>query len=287
LVVNVELNKYYELLGVAPGASAQELKTAHRDMAKVWHPDRFAHDPRLQLKAQEKLKEINEAYNQLTSGKAERRTRTHSPANHSDAPRRSTTRQTRWQLILLAALVSGVVFFAASRVLIPSDKQQLGSPTQPTEQARIQSGMERQESVGDTNAPMGGGPKGKRDDQQSQGEAKSGGTSAPRQDMTQVRPMPTVTLTIDPATNMIATPDCPIKSRMTYPAGTEPQQYCNASHKTDKPAPEDDKARPKESRLKSFAKRLAAPAKLFGGKGGSDSVDKQADKASGGNHQNR
>ena len=66
LVVSAELSKCYELLGVNPGVSAQELKTAHRDMAKVWHPDRFSHDPRLQQKAQEKLKQINEAYDQLT-----------------------------------------------------------------------------------------------------------------------------------------------------------------------------------------------------------------------------
>lgn len=285
--MNIELNKYYELLGVAPGASAQELKAAHRDLAKVWHPDRFAHDPRLQLKAQEKLKEINEAYNQLTSGKAERRTRAHSPANDSAAPGRTTTHQTRRQLILLALLVSGVVFFAAFRALIPSDKQQARSTAQPTEQARIQPGMERQESASDTSASVGVVPKGTRDDQQLQGEAKSGKTHALEQDMTQVRPLPTVTLTIDPATGMIATPDCPIKSRMTYPSGSEPQQYCNASHKTDKPAPEADKERPKESRLKSFAKRLTAPAKLFGGRGGSNSADKQTDKSSGGDRQNR
>lgn len=285
--MNVELNKYYELLGVAPGASAQELKTAHRDLAKVWHPDRFAHDPRLQLKAQEKLKEINEAYNQLTSGKAERPTRAHSPVNHSDSPPHRRTRQTRWQLILLAALFSGVAFFAASRTLIPSDKQQAQSSTQPTEHTRIQTSVERQEFVGDTSVPVSGAPKGKRDDQQLTREAKSGRTPALEQDMTQMRPMPTVTLTIDPATGMIATPHCPIKSRMTYPSGTEPQQYCNASHKTDKTEPEADKVRPKESRLKSFAKRLASPAKLFGGRSGSDSVDKQTDKASGGDRQNR
>ena len=35
------------VLGLAPGASAQEIKAAYRDLAKVWHPDRFAHDPRL------------------------------------------------------------------------------------------------------------------------------------------------------------------------------------------------------------------------------------------------
>src|SRR5690349_25033055 len=64
-----DLSKAYELLGVKPGVSSRELKAAHRDLAKVWHPDRFVHDPRLQEKAQEKLKEINEAYELLSSGK--------------------------------------------------------------------------------------------------------------------------------------------------------------------------------------------------------------------------
>src|SRR5207248_497914 len=45
----------------------QEIKTAYRDSAKVWHPDRFLNDPRLQAKAQEKLKEINEAYEKLSA----------------------------------------------------------------------------------------------------------------------------------------------------------------------------------------------------------------------------
>src|ERR687885_454465 len=64
-----------EVLGLEPGATAQEIKTAYRDMAKVWHPDRFAHDPRLQQKAQERLKEINEAYRALLSGSSPTRTR--------------------------------------------------------------------------------------------------------------------------------------------------------------------------------------------------------------------
>ena len=55
--MNDELTKYYALLGLSPGASPLELKAAHRDLAKVWHPDRFLHDPRLREKAQEKLKE--------------------------------------------------------------------------------------------------------------------------------------------------------------------------------------------------------------------------------------
>jgi hypothetical protein len=84
-----------------------------------------------------------------------------------------------------------------------------------------------------------------------------------------MRPLPTATVTIDPVSGMLAQPDCPTKSRMTYPSGSEPRQYCNVSHKTATPEAQANETRPKESRLKSFARRLA-PAKLFGGKEASD-----------------
>jgi hypothetical protein len=58
----MRLDDCYELLEVQPGASPDELKRAHRDLTKVWHPDRFANDAALRQKAQEKLKAINEAY---------------------------------------------------------------------------------------------------------------------------------------------------------------------------------------------------------------------------------
>ncbi|GEM_PF-6875130 len=61
------MDRYYEILGLEPGASAEDVKQAYRDLVKVWHPDRFAHDPKLQQKAQAKLKEINEAYARLRS----------------------------------------------------------------------------------------------------------------------------------------------------------------------------------------------------------------------------
>jgi curved DNA-binding protein CbpA len=61
------LNRFYQILGLEPGVSPAEIRQAYRDLAKVWHPDRFPHDPRLQLKTQEKLKEINEAYEILSS----------------------------------------------------------------------------------------------------------------------------------------------------------------------------------------------------------------------------
>jgi len=60
-----DLARYYEILGIYPGASADELRQAYRDLVKVWHPDRFSHDEPLRLKAQDKLKEINGAYEVL------------------------------------------------------------------------------------------------------------------------------------------------------------------------------------------------------------------------------
>lgn len=53
------------ILGLPPGASAADIQTAWRDLAKVWHPDRFAHDERLRTKAGENLSRINQAHEAL------------------------------------------------------------------------------------------------------------------------------------------------------------------------------------------------------------------------------
>jgi hypothetical protein len=59
------LNRYFEILEIEPGTSFDKVKNVYRDLVKVWHPDRFSHDPHLQLKAQEKLKQIVMAYKSL------------------------------------------------------------------------------------------------------------------------------------------------------------------------------------------------------------------------------
>ena len=53
------------MLGLPLGAGPEDIKNAWRDLAKVWHPDRFQHDERLRDKAGENLKRINEAYESL------------------------------------------------------------------------------------------------------------------------------------------------------------------------------------------------------------------------------
>src|SRR4026208_2427941 len=64
----VPLSEYHadcRILEVEPGASLEEIRQAYRDQTKVWHPDRFSNDIRLQKKAEERLKEINLTYQRL------------------------------------------------------------------------------------------------------------------------------------------------------------------------------------------------------------------------------
>ncbi|PSB61873.1 molecular chaperone DnaJ, partial [filamentous cyanobacterium CCP1] len=61
-----DLERYYRVLGLEPGASLDDVNQAYRDLAFVWHPDRLPKDnPRLQEKAQAKLQELNQARDQL------------------------------------------------------------------------------------------------------------------------------------------------------------------------------------------------------------------------------
>jgi curved DNA-binding protein CbpA len=84
------LEKYYRALGLEPGASLDEVNQAYKDLAFIWHPDRVPKDnERLQQKAQEKLKEINQARDQLRSVKSSAYTKKpQSPPAHSPAPSR-------------------------------------------------------------------------------------------------------------------------------------------------------------------------------------------------------
>ena len=61
------IEQCFELLGLKAGASQGELTQAYRDLVNVWHPDRFAGNQRLQKKAEDKLKEINGAYETIRS----------------------------------------------------------------------------------------------------------------------------------------------------------------------------------------------------------------------------
>ena len=60
------IKQCFQILEVAPNAPIEEVTRAHRDFIKVWHPDRFVDDDRLRQKAEEKLKDLNRAYETLS-----------------------------------------------------------------------------------------------------------------------------------------------------------------------------------------------------------------------------
>ena len=65
-VAALEEKSPYDILGVLPGASQEEITGAYRQMAKQYHPDRVAHlGPEFQELAEERMKESNQAYQEL------------------------------------------------------------------------------------------------------------------------------------------------------------------------------------------------------------------------------
>lgn len=54
----------YEVLGVSPNASNDEVKRAYRELSRKYHPDSYVNNPLADL-AEEKFKEVQEAYDQI------------------------------------------------------------------------------------------------------------------------------------------------------------------------------------------------------------------------------
>ncbi len=54
----------YDVLGVSPSATDEEVKSAYRTLAKKYHPDNYADSPLAEF-ASEKMSEVNAAFDQI------------------------------------------------------------------------------------------------------------------------------------------------------------------------------------------------------------------------------
>ena len=235
-----DLSKAYELLGVKPGVSNRDLKAAHRDLAKVWHPDRFLHDPRLQEKAQEKLKEINEAYDLLSSGRMPRATPPRSAYSQPQHP--ATRRSKSGSYSIAVALLLFVAVFAVTITYLLQRRK----PSVPDHSVAIEQPVvvdPESESKPDANLRSEASRKPNRE------ELSAPVTDVPASETTATAPsaaVETVTVAIDPESGKLAKSDCPVRSRMTYPNGSQPTAYCTIIHTPP----------PKDSKIKSIGKSV-------------------------------
>ena len=63
------INDPYQVLGVSPNASEEEIKRAYREQSRKYHPDSYADNPLADL-AEEKFKEVQEAYDQIMKSRS-------------------------------------------------------------------------------------------------------------------------------------------------------------------------------------------------------------------------
>jgi hypothetical protein len=74
------------ILQVEDGSSPETIRESYLHLVKVWHPDRFEHDPRLRARAERTLREVNEAYGVLQQRGSP------SSAAHAASPRAGSPR---------------------------------------------------------------------------------------------------------------------------------------------------------------------------------------------------
>ncbi len=83
----------YQVLGVSPSATDEQIKNAYRELARKYHPDNYVNNPLADL-AQEKMKEINEAYDQIQRQRKQQQQSYPGKRQQTvDIPMRATPRQ--------------------------------------------------------------------------------------------------------------------------------------------------------------------------------------------------
>jgi hypothetical protein len=146
---------WLKVLALGPEATKKQIDLAYRDLVKVWHPDRFESDPALRLKAEEKLRELNDAYDALRRPRIFPRFTARAQTQPTSSSERPATPETRsWRvgdlrmfgavLVANAAIVGILLSFGMRRdTITPTDIAPVHDPqpeaTQPRDTQRSES----------------------------------------------------------------------------------------------------------------------------------------------------
>jgi len=178
-----DIRDCFRILDLEPGASFEDVKRSYRELVRVWHPDRFRSDPKLQAKAEEKLKQINLAYERLckeaaaegshkaaatktkaATNPAPERTRPEDEATHvppvkdpSSTNEPENVHLTRW--IWMAAAVVALLIIAVTHSEKPQESgnsARVQLPTPPEQVAAEQGDAVAQRILGDMYAEGSG-----------------------------------------------------------------------------------------------------------------------------------
>ncbi|WP_278600245.1 J domain-containing protein [Clostridium tertium] len=102
----------YEVLGLKPGATQEEIKKAYRNLIKQYHPDQYGDNPLKDL-AEEKMRDINAAYDALTKNTGN----TYSSSNSSNSSYNSSSSDNSYMFSEIRRLIQSGNFAEAENRL--------------------------------------------------------------------------------------------------------------------------------------------------------------------------
>lgn len=107
------MKDYYNILGVEPDASETEIRRMYHKLSKKYHPDANISDPDLRKWADERMKELNEAYQTLSNPQTRARydrEQGYARGQSGMPPPRPPVSQLRQSVVLRSAGINALIF---------------------------------------------------------------------------------------------------------------------------------------------------------------------------------